>query len=188
MRWLATLVVVSAFLVGVAHSATLPWVTIGDAGNAPDSSMFGGSFGAVDYVYRIGKYEVINDQYPEFLNAVARADPHDLYHPNMDVANDVHGGIQRNSGEAGFTYFAQPGRENKPVTYIDFLDTVRFANWLHNDQPSGPQTASTTEDGAYTIVPSATEIIRNPTAKFFLPSDAEWYKAAYNPGGDLDAG
>ena len=29
-----------------------------------------GTFGAVDYVYRISKHEVTNAQYTEFLNAV----------------------------------------------------------------------------------------------------------------------
>jgi hypothetical protein len=35
---------------------------------------------------------------------------------------------------------------NLPVTWIDYSDAVRFANWLHNGQGSG-----STETGAYTI-------------------------------------
>jgi len=61
--------------ISVAEAAVveMEWVTVGDAGNAADDT----GYGAVDYVYRIGKYEVTNSQYCEFLNAVA--DVCDLY-------------------------------------------------------------------------------------------------------------
>ena len=28
---------------------------------------------------------------------------------------------------------------NRPVNYVNFWDAARFANWLHNGQPVGPQ-------------------------------------------------
>ena len=37
------------------------------------------------------------------------------------------------------------------MNYVSFYDALRFANWLHNGQPSGPQDSTTTEDGAYTF-------------------------------------
>ena len=36
-------------------------------------------YGAVNYEYSIGKYEVSLVQYTRFLNAVAASDPHNLY-------------------------------------------------------------------------------------------------------------
>ncbi len=51
----------------------IDWVTVGDPGNACDSHPYGCP-GAVAYEYRIGKYEVTNAQYAEFLNAVAATD------------------------------------------------------------------------------------------------------------------
>jgi hypothetical protein len=48
-------------------------------------------------------------------------------------------------------YSAIGGRENKPVNYVPFLDSLRFANWLHNGQPTGAQDNTTTENGAFTI-------------------------------------
>ena len=57
---------------------------------------------------------------------------------------------------------------------------MRFANWLHNGQPTGAQNASTTEDGAYTFSGTTTVGGRNAsTAIMFLPTEDEWYKAAY---------
>src|SRR4051812_4022942 len=56
---------------------------------------------------------------------------------------------------------------------------------MHNGQPNGPSGFGTTEDGAYTlnwrdgVGPS---VPRNPIARWWLPSEDEWYKAAYyNP-------
>jgi formylglycine-generating enzyme required for sulfatase activity len=74
------------------------------------------------------------------------------------------------------------GFASKPVTYVSFWDAARFSNWLHNGQPTGAQTSLTTEDGAYTLTPAAiaaNSVLRNPTASAFLPSESEWYKAAY---------
>ena len=77
----------------------------------------------------------------------------------------------------------KPNMGNKPVNYIHFWDAARFANWLHNGQPTGAQDASTTEDGAYTLngitFPPNESVSRNAGARWFLPSEDEWYKAAY---------
>ena len=46
-------------------AVSIEYATIGDAGNDADTT----GYGAVAYEYRIGKYEVTNAQYAEFLNA-----------------------------------------------------------------------------------------------------------------------
>ncbi len=129
--------------------------------------------------YRIGKYEVTNAQYAEFLNAVARTDSYSLYHPNMGSGL---GGITRSGGSGGYGYSAIAGREDMPVNWVSVWDALRFANWLHNGQPTGLQGDGTTEDGAYTLPPMEipyTSTPRNAAATAFLPSEDEWYKAAY---------
>jgi formylglycine-generating enzyme required for sulfatase activity len=151
-------------------------VTVTNAGNAAD---FGGK-GAVPYNFRIGKFEVNNNQYAAFLNAVAADDPHDLYSTNMSF--NIHGGIERSGSPGDYSYTVKPGMDHQPVVWVDFYDALRFCNWLHNGQPAGSQDATTTEDGAYSLTPEvlATENVpRNPGARFWLPSDDEWYKAAY---------
>jgi formylglycine-generating enzyme required for sulfatase activity len=71
--------------------------------------------------------------------------------------------------------------------YVSWYDALRFANWLHNGQPTGAQDSNTTEDGAYTFT-GATNVAgpagdeRNPGAIWFLPDEGEWYKAAYYDG------
>jgi len=75
------------------------------------------------------------------------------------------------------------------VVWVDYNDAMRFCNWLHNGQPAGAQDNSTTEDGAYTLTPEAiiaNSIVRNPGARFWLPSDDEWYKAAYHQPFEAD--
>jgi formylglycine-generating enzyme required for sulfatase activity len=170
-----------------AHAVSIDWVTVGDPGNDCDAQP-GGCFGSVDYVYRIGKYEITNAQYAEFLNAVAQTDTYGLYNTNMadptcEEVWDPCGGITRNGGPGDYTYSATAGRENMPVNIVSFYDALRFANWLHNGQPTGAQGYETTEDGAYAMIAenylNGPVITRSADASIFLTSEDEWYKAAY---------
>ena len=169
-----------------AQPVTIDWVTVADPGNACEVQSQG-CFGAVAEIYRISKYEVTNAQYAEFLNVVAVADPNGLYNTGMaNPSPGFHGGITRSGSSGSFAYSTIAGRENMPVNYVSFWDAVRFANWLHNGQPTGAQDNTTTEDGAYTLTPSGmanNTITRNAGATVFVPSEDEWYKAAYYDAG-----
>lgn len=160
----------------------ISFVTVTNAGNEPDVN----GKGAVPYDFRIGKFEINNLQYAAFLNAVGADDPHSLY--NTNSAADVHAGIER-SGVAGeYFYSVKEGMGHRPAVLVDFYDVLRFCNWLHNGQPAGAQDESTTEDGAYTLTPVALageNVLRNPGARYWLPSDDEWYKAAYHQPEDM---
>lgn len=159
-------------------------VLVGNAGNAPDAT----GFGAVAYEYRIGRTEVSNFEYAQFLNAKAAADPLGLYHPNM-ASDGFRGGILREGTEGQYTYRVKPDMGDKPVNWVSWNDAIRFVNWLHNGQGAGD-----TESGAYAllgggIVPTNVPT-RHPDAQWFLPNENEWYKAAYHQpaadGGDAD--
>ncbi|HEV3137714.1 MAG TPA: SUMF1/EgtB/PvdO family nonheme iron enzyme [Pirellulales bacterium] len=161
-----------------AWAVTIAWSPVGNPGNLAD----GTGYGAVGYAYNIGTYDVTNSQYVEFLNAKdpTGADTLGLYNSNM--SNGIYGGINYNAGNAnGGKYSVASGNGNHPVNFATWYDSVRFANWLNNGQGTGD-----TESGAYTLLggtptPSnGNSITRNAGATVFLPSEDEWYKAAYN--------
>jgi formylglycine-generating enzyme required for sulfatase activity len=170
-------------------------VPVGDAGNWPcDPSDAPDDFcsGDVHYSYKIGKYEVTNAEYTEFLNAVAATDTYSLYHPDMGLlGSPKYGGIGQGGSSGSFSYDVIGGRGNYPVNYVSFYDALRFANWLHNGQPTGAQDSTTTEDGSYTFtsIDNPHDIQRNRSvATYALPNEDEWYKAAYYKGGSQSAG
>jgi formylglycine-generating enzyme required for sulfatase activity len=134
----------------------------------------------------MGRTEVTNAEYVEFLNAVAASDPFELY--DTQVGSSTLGGIVRTGSDGSFRYAVKPpaldgeySYENKPVVFVSWFSAARFANWLHNGQ--GGQ--GTTEDGAYTLLggtptPSnAKDIRRNADARWWLPQPGEWAMAAY---------
>ncbi len=178
----------SAFLLtltpGAHADVIIDWVTVGDSGNTPDDTGRGG----VDYVYKIAKYEVTNSQYTEFLNSVADTDTYGLYNTEMASGYAGTGGITRSGSPGSYTYSARAGRENMPVNYVSYYDSLRFANWLNNRQISGPQDSSTTEDGAYTFTGAMSVSGRKTGAKVFLTNENEWHKAAFYKGGSTNAG
>jgi formylglycine-generating enzyme required for sulfatase activity len=166
-------------------AVNIDWVTIGDPGNAAQSAAKrthsesgGDGYGAVDYVYRISRNETTIAQYTAFLNAVATTDPYNLYNVNMAIGNIA--GIQRNGTSGSYTY-SVIGSGDRPVTVVSWFDAARFANWLHNGQPTGAQNTSTTEDGAYTLngATSGTAPAKNVGATVWIPTENEWFKAAY---------
>ena len=172
MRVLQSLggVFVGLLLSGASASAvSIDWVSVGDLGNAAASS----GYGAVDHGYRISNSEVTNAQYAEFLNAVGASDPNALWVGFMGPS------IQRSGIAGSYSYAAVAGQEDLPVTYVSYYDALRFANWLHNGQPTGAQGASTTEDGAYTFTGPSSVGARNVGATIFLTSEDEWIKAGF---------
>ena len=155
-------------------------VTVGNPGNPGELSGQGVTgwgperiCGAVDYVYNIGKYEVTAGQYTEFLNAVAATDPHELYSPGMSSSWGC--GIYQSESAGSYEYTVAPEWADRPVNYVSFWSAARFANWLHNGQGAGD-----TESGAYVNIGDQSSFARQPGAQFFIPTEDEWYKAAYH--------
>lgn len=169
---------------------TIETVPVGNAGNLGEISgtrdpALEDVCGAVDYEYSIGKYEITAGQYTEFLNAVAVTDTYELYHTNMDTGTDSHGCNIKRSGTSGsYSYSVAGDWADRPVNYVSWGDAARFANWMHNGQPTGSQNATTTEDGTYfldgaTSGIALTDVDRRAVWVWAIPTEDEWYKAAY---------
>jgi len=158
-------IAVLLLLSGNVSAVNFDWAVVVDAGNLGDSQVMNdgsSGYGSVDKDYRISKYEVTNSQYAEFLTAVAgSSDIHGLYDTRMVIT------------KSGQTYIANTAYANKPVVWVDWFDAIRFTNWLHN----GATIGADTESGAYNL--TQPNITRSESAVYWLPSEDEWYKAAY---------
>lgn len=158
------------------------WVTVGLPGNDADNT----GYGAVDSVFQIMKHEVTVAQYTTFLNAVAtKRDPHQLWQRAMGehVITDLgQGGIRKDVpqcilrvGSAGnWKYVPAHEWENRPVIFVTCFSAMRYANWIHNGKLDGGDT----ENGAYHL-DDGPLARRSVDARVWLPSENEWYKAAY---------
>ena len=175
---------------GIGGPIEIETVEVGNPGNAGELSGEGAGghgpdrlCGGVDYTYSIGKYEVTAGQYTAFLNAVASTDPHGLYSGNMWSAVDGCK-IEQHGDSGSYTYTVSQEWADRPVNYVNWGDAARFVNWLHNGQPVGAQDLPTTEDGAYYLNGETDEglfsVARESDATWVIPSEDEWYKAAYH--------
>jgi len=141
-----------------ANTFNIDFLTIGNAGNAADTS-----YGAVPYDYRMGKYEISQ-------NAITKATA---------------------SGMANVTAGAWTG--NQPAANIDWYEAAAFVNWLNTSTGktaaydlawNGFAWSMTLWSSEQAWTAGGTNLYRNKDAFYFLPSENEWYKAAYyNPAG-----
>jgi formylglycine-generating enzyme required for sulfatase activity len=160
------------------------FVSVGDPNNSNDTT----GYGKVDYLYQISQYLVTNCEYAEFLNSIASTDTYALYNATMNT--DSRAGISRSGSSGSYTYSVKNNMGNKPVIYVSWFDAARYCNWLHNGKPSGSQNTGTTEGGAYTLIGrvSGNAVAKNSNASYHMPTENEWYKAAYYKGGGTNAG
>jgi sulfatase modifying factor 1 len=190
---LAFAIAFALFLPLPVAAITIDTVPVGNPGNAGRVETGVGIFGAVSTAYRIATTEVTNSQYVAFLNAVAASDAVALYNTNMGFTS--RGGILRTGSSGSYAYSVKPdvpdggpGGTNytygdKPVVFVSWFDAARFANWMNNGQPSGPQSSTTTEGGAYTLNGSnPVAVARNTNVTWFIPTENQWYKSAYYDG------
>jgi len=145
-----------------ANQFTMDFVTIGNPGNAADTTGSPNPAGSVGYTYDIGKFEVSEDMITK-------------YNANFGTANNL--------------VITQDGRgTNKPATSITWNEAARLINWLNTS--TGNQAAYKFASGSdiaanielWTSGEAGYDVnnkYRNSFAKYVLPSNNEWYKAAY---------
>jgi len=174
-------------------------VKVGNAGNAAQSGAGTNQngYGTVATDFWIGKNHVTIGQYAEFLNAVAKSDPRGLWNASMDSDQRIRG-IERSGSDGSYVYtvvgpngtnpVGAQSPANRPITFVSWFDSARFANWMANGKPTGAAGPTTTDDGAYTLgtattgnAPAKNTINPNTQAAptFYIPTENEWYKAAY---------
>jgi hypothetical protein len=149
-----------------ANAFTMDFVTIGNPGNAADTTGSPNPAGSVAYTYNIGKYEVSRD---------------------MILKASTDGGLGLTL--ADMTSYGGNG-VNRPATGISWNEAARFVNYLNTSK--GYQAAyNFTTSGANANITlwaagqySGSNQFRHKNAYYFLPSVDEWYKAAYgSPSG-----
>jgi formylglycine-generating enzyme required for sulfatase activity len=138
---------------------TIDFLGVGHEGNSPDPST---GYGAVPYSYRIGSYEIAKD-------AITKATA-------SGMSNVPSGG-----GAAG-----------GPASTILWYQAAAFVNWL-NTSTGRPAAYNLSFSGSWSMSlwssgdawqAGGENLYRHKDAHYFLPSEDEWYKAAYyNPSG-----
>jgi hypothetical protein len=154
------------------NAFTIDFVNVGNPGNANDVGPNGGPYGGVANNFRIGTFEVSRDAITK-ANAVG----------NLGITL------------ADMTNFGGNG-VNRPATGTSWNEAARFVNWMNTSsgfsaaykfslQPGDVGYSANSNitlwqvgDAGY----NAANLYRNSNAFYFLPSENEWYKAAYYSG------
>ena len=133
---------------------TIDFVGIGNTGNAADTT----TYGAVPYEYRASTYEISQD-------AITKATA---------------------SGMANVVAGAWTG--NQPAADIDWYEAAAFVNFLNTNSAKTAAYDLAWDGSAWSMnlwssgqawTAGGTNLYRNKDAFYFLPSENEWYKAAY---------
>lgn len=152
----------------------IDFVTVGNPGNPDDTGTTGVTHtvaGAVNYSYRIGKLEVSRAMITSVASILS-----------ITMA-DMSG---YDSGDT----------PNSPATGVSWNEAARFVNWLNTSTGHSPAYKFAIQPGEGGYDPQANielweagdagydpaNPFRNKNAYYFLPSDDEWYKAAYYSG------
>ena len=138
---------------------TIDFANIGNTGNAADTT----GYGAVPYEYRASIHEISQD---DITKATA-------------------------SGMSNVTAGAWTG--SQPAANIDWYEAAAFVNFLNTNSAKTAAYDLAFSNGSWSMAlwsseqawtAGGTNLYRNKDAFYFLPSENEWYKAAYyNPAG-----
>jgi hypothetical protein len=136
-----------------SNQFAIDFVEIGNPGNAADST----GYGAVDYSYRIGKYEITRDQF------------------YLATTFDSSIGYQGNASSSGLS----------PTSGISWYEAIRYCNWLTSgDADSGAYQFN--QAGNFAGVIDRDAAIATYGTAYVMPTEDEWYKAAYYTGTPSD--
>jgi formylglycine-generating enzyme required for sulfatase activity len=144
-----------------ANQFTMDFVSISGATNP------GSGYGIVNHDYSIGKYEVTNDQWNKFSISLGV--------PVTGVPSNGYDGVIQFTGL------------NMPNNRTSLYEAAQFVNWLNTSTGYRAAYNFTGTQGTnnYALATGSPGVYRNPDAKYFLPTEDEWVKAAYWNGTSL---
>ena len=150
-----------------ANAFNIDFVTIGNPGNAADTTGAPNPAGSVGYVYNLSKNEVSRDMITKANTAAG------LGIPVADTASYV-GGNFAGRAATGISW-------NEAARFVNYLNTSKGYQAAYNFTTSGSNdNISLWGAGQY----SGSNQFRHKDAIFVLPSLDEWYKGAYgSPSG-----
>ncbi len=133
-------------------------------------------YGIVNNDYRIGKFEITNDQWNKFKANIAP----------MQVTGSPSSAYDENPSWMG---------TNLPTNNVSWLEAAQFVNWLNTSKDHAPAYKFIGEKGnsTYEFTPweptdagyDPDNPYRNSEAYYFIPTEDEWVKAAYWNGTSL---
>ena len=167
---------------GVGQSFGMDFVTIGNPGNAADTTGAPNPAGSVGRTFDINTFEVSRGMI-------------EAYNANPGVVRIT---MQDMSAGAGGSNNGGNGVD-RPATGTSWNEAARFVNWLNTQKGFAPAYKFTTNGFNDNIVLwdqtadpldfDASNRYRSKRSNFFLPSFNEWYKAAYyDPSANSGAG
>ena len=147
---------------GGANAFTIDFVTIGNAGNPDDAGAGGGPgyytpYGGVPYEFRMGVTEVSENW---ITNAT-----------NLGLADVAAGAWTGNQPAANLTWF-------EAAAFVNFLNVSTGHQAAY--QLTAANTSLTLWSSAQAWQAGGENLYRHKDAYYFLPSEDEWYKAAYH--------
>jgi hypothetical protein len=153
-------------LADTAGGINIDFVSIGNAGNTADTKVMNDGttgYGAVGYEYRIGKYEITNAQWNAFTSAAGAptGNPADAYDQSATIPGD-----------------------QQPTNYVSWYEALQFCNYLTSgDKSKGVYrfSGNNANPGDFLDIDQAAAQAAYGTI-YFLPTEDEWYKAAYYKG------
>ena len=142
-----------------ANQFSMEFVTIGNPGNAADTTGSPNPAGSVAYTYNLAKYEVSRGQID-----------------NANAAGNLGITLQNMSSFGG-------NGVNRPATGVSWYEAAKYVNWLNTS--TGGTAAYKFSGSTFQLWSAgdagydANNMFRNSLAKYVIASSNEWYKGAY---------
>jgi formylglycine-generating enzyme required for sulfatase activity len=139
---------------GTTNEFTVDFVSISQTNNTTDTT----GYGAVPYNYRVGTYEISQLQ-------ITKA-------TQIGMANVSAGAWTGSQPAADISWY-------EAAAFVNFLNTNSGKTAAYDLTFSNSQWSMALQSSSNAWTAGGTNLYRNKNAFYFLPSENEWYKAAY---------